>query len=206
METISYTKLEISIDGNIGAGKTSVLEELKRRGYITEPQRFEQINVLIDNFYKNERTSENIYVLQKKIYEIYKETWNTIYNKPYEYRFLEGIISSVNVFAVRSYEKKEISDEDYLKLQNDCNLERDGIIPHLIIYLDCHPELSKKRLENDNSRKIIELDYFEEIHLYYERFLKSTNIEILHLNVENHSIGQIVDKIFLFLENKNKKF
>lgn len=204
LKTKYKPKFNISIEGNIGSGKSTILEELRKLKYCVECQKFLKISSLLKKFYddKENRKSEDMYILQKSIYDIYKETWNTKYETQYEVRLLEGICSSVNVFSKRSFDKKEINEKDFINLNEKCNLKKDGIIPNLIIYLNCPPKVCKERIDKDREiEKGIDLKYLEEIDNYYNLFLNTTNIKVIKINTENIPIGIVIKNILLLLKN-----
>jgi deoxyadenosine/deoxycytidine kinase len=204
---IETAKINICIEGNISSGKSSLLDELAKRGHCVEKQRFLKIRELIKNFYdtKGKRTSPEVYKLQKEIYQIYKDTWFTHYGKETKVRFVEASMSSVNVFTKRSHDLGEINDEDFKKLNKECNLKKDKMIPDLIIYIHAKPEICHDRILQSNERELeknIELGYLEEINSYYEKFINSTKIETVKINNSNISIDQLADQIENILKNK----
>lgn len=195
-------KIIISIEGNIGVGKSSFIELLKQNlnnelyEYISEPVD-EWLNLkdnngknLLQTFYEDKKrwgyTFQNIAYLTRM-----NKLIDAIQNCKKKFIILDRSLSAdLNTFTKMLYDEGSINELEWraYNMWNDFFYQRFGKnIQHLIVYLRCEPEISYKRskLRNRNEETDIPLEYFQQLHQYHEEWLMKTNdVLILDCNKE----------------------
>ena len=194
MENI-YTKKNphiVVIEGNIGAGKTTLINKLKeifknhsKIKILEEPidlwnniKDKDGTNILT-NYYKN----QNKYAFPFQIMS-FTSRFNILRNtlkQNYDIIIIErSMFSDKHIFTSMLYDNgtiNEIEYKIYLQLFDEFIAE----IPQVsIIYLKTDPIEAKKRIDNRNrSGEIISLDYLQKCHEYHEKWLLNINENII---------------------------
>lgn len=66
-------KLFIAIEGNIGSGKSDVINCLNNKGFITEQQDVKKMNELLKKYYENSTKKGECLKLQQLVFDMYKD-------------------------------------------------------------------------------------------------------------------------------------
>jgi deoxyadenosine/deoxycytidine kinase len=205
---VNSKKLIISIEGNIGVGKTSIIELLKNNlsneaEFIYEP--VEEWMAIKDKSGKN--LLETFYGDKKRwSYTFQNVTYITrmnnivdkINNSEKKIIILDRSLSAdLNTFAKMLYDDGFMDDIEwnaYNKWNNFFDLNYGNKINHKIIYLRCNPETSQMRIKirNRGEENNIPLDYLETLHKYHDNWLV------------NNSNALIIDADKDFVNNKNR--
>lgn len=217
--------LIISIDGNIGSGKTKLIEELKSEFkenfnivFLKEPLKDwnnltdNKNNNILNKFYNDKNrwsyTFQNFAFLTRA-----KVLINAIKDNKYNYFENQKIIitersveSDKNVFLKMLYDEKYISDLEY-KLYNKWY---DYLYPEIkvknIVYLRTLPETAYDRMCNKscNKENLITKDYLQMIHKFHDDWLtkNNENYNICFLNGEKDSKNDMshIEKIKIFID------
>jgi deoxyadenosine/deoxycytidine kinase len=181
-------KIIISIEGNIGVGKSSFIELLKKNlneekyEYIPEPVdewlslKDENGKNLLQTFYEDKKrwgyTFQNIAYLTRmnKIIDAIQKS-----NK--DFIILDRSLSAdLNTFTKMLYEEGSMNELEwnaYNMWNNFFDQKFGKDIEHLIVYLRCDPEISYERSKkrNRNEEKEIPLEYFKKLNKYHEDWL-----------------------------------
>ena len=185
----------ITIDGNIGCCKTSILNyfhknyktaidiepieswtEYLKSMYDSDNSTYNfQIKVWIDRCWIQEKS--NVIVLMER--------------SPYFIR---------NVFVEKALEDKTISKDEYDNINKLHDTTDDLWQPNAFIYLRSNPENCFARIKKRNreSEKNIKLEYVERIHELHEANYKradENNKNIIVIDVENKTISDICSEI-----------
>jgi deoxyadenosine/deoxycytidine kinase len=186
------SKIIISIEGNIGVGKSSFIELLKislnkdRYEFISEPVD-EWLNLkdnegknLLQTFYEDKKrwgyTFQNIAYLTRM-----NKLIDAIQNSQKEFIILDRSLSAdLNTFTKMLYDEGSINELEWkaYNMWNDFFYQRFGKgIRHFIVYLRCQPETSFERSKKRNreEEKEIPLEYFQRLHKYHEEWLMKKN-------------------------------
>ena len=167
----------ITIDGNIGSGKTTVLNYLHNKCYFNM-----QIRVWLDRAWIQEKDNSSIIFMERS---------------PFFIR---------NTFNMNDYLNNNINQDEYNVINEMYNKTDNIWKSNYYIYLRSSPEkclehiLERKRQNEIN----IKLDYIKNIHnLHEETYIKAVenNMNIIVIDVDDKTIPEIVDEI---IKNINK--
>ena len=163
--------MRISIEGNIGSGKTFYLDKLKKDNYAIIHDLIDsqtQISTWLKKYDSNpDRYS---FGLQMQILQDYiklpyvKNNINIYESSPYTLK---------NVYGKILYDEKHLDKDEYL-LHNSY-INDFGWMPDIIIYLYCDPEICYERVKNKSR---VSCDYFKKLHLINERTFDDLNCSI----------------------------
>lgn len=186
-------KIIISIEGNIGCGKTTFINLLnKNKNFKTvkEPldkwQNLNGIN-LLENMYKHNKTFNfQSYALLTR-FEILTKPFNQ------EILLMERSLLSHNIFLEICKQQKTLNNlelfilnELQTKIHKQINKELD-----LIIYLKTDPLISYERIKNRNrtEENQLKFEYIKQLHEIHQKIIikQNTKTPIIILNA-NHNI------------------
>ena len=205
-----------TIEGNIGAGKSTIIKiiqdhivENKFVNFLQEPVD-EWLNLknsdgenILDLFYKNKKRwsysfQMNAFISKQKLIEKCLKT-----NK-----LVETIISERSVFTDKECFAKQLKEDNYIDelewelynnwydwLINKSNLNTSGII-----YLKCSPEISYNRIKKRARKEenLIPYEYLNNIHKKHEDWLNNTKIPVLIIDVnEDFEFDLVYQKIII---------
>ena len=195
--------MKISIDGNIGCGKSTIIKLLKEN--------------LDDNLYGF--TQENISDWDEYLKEYYKDIKKNsllfqmkvllhhLSNKSQKKNIdihERSPLSCINIFGKHLYNSKFLGELD-IKLMNNYN-KNYGWIPDIIIYIKTSPEIVKNRIDlRSRDGETIPISYLENINnlynnLYISEKKKLENIKIYYID-GNSSIEKNLNKILAIIKN-----
>jgi deoxyadenosine/deoxycytidine kinase len=194
----------ITIDGNIGSGKSTILNYLHCNYNIyIDLEPLDKWKSFLDNIYNNKN---NYFNFQIRVWLdrswIQEKDYNTniiMERSPYFIR---------NTFNKYMYENKLISVQEN-NIINELYNKTDIIWnSNNYIYLKSSPE---KCLERINSRgreneKNISLEYLNEIHKYHENAYKKAiekNMNIIYIDIENKSLEDISEIIISYIKKND---
>lgn len=215
----------ITIEGNIGSGKSTILTKLKEYYkdnnniiFIDEPlmewqnMKDENDKNLLEHFYEdNEKYSFpfQIYAyitILNKLFEAHNKNPNAILISE------RGVKSTMQVFAKMLYDNKKINEimyKIYKELCNFGNTQLLQLIPnleHKMIYIDTNPEVCLERIKSRSriGETIIAIDYLVLCKKYHDEMMRSaTNNQEIVLyfdgNINYHSNKNCYDIIFEFV-------
>lgn len=213
-----------TIEGNIGAGKSTLvkiikekLEEEKYIKFLQEPVK-QWLNLknsegdnILNLFYKDKKRwsysfQMNAFISKQKLIEKCID----------ENKKIETIISERSVFTDRECFAKQLKEDGYIDdlewklynnwyrwLTNKSDLKISGII-----YLKCSPSTSYSRIKQRarEEEDLIPYEYLCNIHQKHEDWLNNTKIPVLIIDVENDFESDIknqeiiIDKIIKFFK------
>lgn len=213
-------KIIISIEGNIGVGKTSLMDLLKKQfndvEFIYEPVD-EWLNIkdengkdLLHTFYDDKKRYG--YLFQNIAYITRMEKIvNSILNSEKKYIFLDrSLDADLNTFAKILYDTKytnEIEWNAYNKWNDFFNRYFGNCVDHKIIYLRCSPDTAYKRIHirNRESEKNIDLEYLNLVHQYHDDWLLNIKNNITIIDADKNFISddpiELCNKIKVFMQN-----
>jgi len=206
--TIKYI---ISLEGNIGAGKSTLMslleEKLKDRvEFIYEPVdewieiKDKNNNNLLDTFYKDKNRWS--YTFQSVAYitrmnKIMEKMCNSNKEIIIMDRSLEGDYNTFTKMLREEDSINEIEWQCYMKWYKFFSTYIGKNIKHKYIYLRCDPSVAISRISKRNreEEKNISIDYINKLHECHESWMKE----------EEYVYNFNVNKDFVFNENKKTK-
>jgi deoxyadenosine/deoxycytidine kinase len=189
----------ISIEGNIGSGKSTLVSELQNHfknnsdiGFLQEPLdiwntiKDEQGTTILEKFYQdNEKYAFQFQVMAfTSRLSLIKEA----IAKKYKYIITErSLFTDSNIFAKMLYDDKKISEIEYSIYKLLYNQFINEMPVTQIIYVKAEPTTSSQRvIKRNRTGENIPLEYLERCHLYHENWLTNvTNENIMILDGEN---------------------
>jgi len=191
----------IIIDGNIGSGKTTVIQSLmnddNKYRCIEEPVK--EWAPYLEQFYKDMRNNSLLFQMKVLQHHMKNKNCNNL-------EILErSPLSCIHVFGKKLREDNYLSDLD-MNLMIDINNDF-GWFPRNIIYINTPPKICYERIHiRSRENEIIPMSYLESISkLYDDLYIKKTmNIDIDNIYVVDgkkekyelyEDIKVIIDKI-----------
>lgn len=187
----------ITIDGNIGAGKSSILHYLHKKYKIPiDLEPIENWKIYLDNFYNNKNDIFNfqlrVWLDRAWIQEKEEKVILFMERSPY---FIK------NVFNRSAYENKLISDNEFNILKELYNKTDSIWNSNSFIYLKSNPDKCLERIisrgrENEKNITKEYLDHIHNLHEFtYEEGLKN-NLNIICIDIEEKTIEEISEIIY----------
>ena len=209
------TKKIYSLEGNIGAGKTTILKIISNHfnnvEFIEEPVKLWK-NVgglnLLDSFYSNPKRwgfSFEFYSMLTKIQSLLKAADS---DKPII--FIERSILSNKIFIDLSYELGKLGKMEYCMLLNTYDFYLHNVYPQLsgIIYLDTPVNECIKRITKRNRDEEINIkkSYLEAIKKKLDELVHSSKMNVIRIDglydCEKDTV-RICDNISKYLQSFN---
>ena len=212
----------ISIEGNIGTGKSTLVKILKEKFSNDPTVKFLQEPVdkwleltdsdgtnILDKFYKEPKRWSYSFQMSAFITRIK----DIIKSNPTENLVIaeRSIVTDRKVFAKLLMESKEISEIEW-KLYNQWYTwlkEGFNAVPNKFIYLRAEPDISYSRIQKRNRKEEenIKIEYIKGVHQKHEEWLTDDpNVLVIDANNDlenNHSNIEILEK---FINNEiNRK-
>lgn len=157
--------VRICIEGNIGCGKSTILESLKSLGYHVVPEPIEEWAEWLSNFYSDRKRWS--FSFQMKILSSFASEQGAPVS------ILErSIMSSRFVFAQMLYSQGDMSEKEWELFRHYYDLV--SWEPDAIIYIKTTPEQCMERIRKRSrpSEEGITLDYLKKIDFYYTNLLR----------------------------------
>ena len=190
IEKIKSKKI-YALEGNIGAGKTTILKILSKYfkdvEFVEEPvkewQNLGGMN-LLDSFYSNPQRwgfSFEFYSMLTKIQALLKAADS---DKPII--IIERSILSNKIFMDLSNELGKLDKMEYCMLTNIYNFYIQNIYPQLsgILYLDTPVDECIKRMKERgrNEEKTLTAEYLTQLDQHFKKVVNASGVPVLYLN------------------------
>ena len=187
----------ITIDGNIGCYKTSILNYFhKNYKWAIDLEPVDNWTDYLENLYNTPNSS---YDFQIKVW--IDRCW--IQEKTTTAVLMERSPNFIkNVFVRKAYEDNTISEKEYENIISLHKTTDELWKPNGYIYLRSDPDKCLQRINKRGrlAEKNITLEYIQNIHDLHEKNYKeaqSSNMNIIAIDVENKSISDICSEILL---------
>ncbi|HOP22529.1 MAG TPA: deoxynucleoside kinase [Gammaproteobacteria bacterium] len=191
----NYNKKTIAIAGNIGAGKTSLVEFLKSTYDITPFYEPNDENPYLADFYKDMKRwafHSQLYFLSNK-FRIHQQVDSTSGVVVQD----RTIFEDVEIFATALFQMRKISKRDWKTYRDFYESIMASIKPpDLMIYLKCSIPTIRKRIKI-RGRKMeqdIPLSYLKRLHNLYENWIGDYKLSKL-LVLESDKLDYVCDLI-----------
>jgi deoxyadenosine/deoxycytidine kinase len=199
----------ISLEGNIGVGKTTILDALESENVeiIFEPVEYWRNSRMLEKFYN--QPSRWAFTFQTMIlnsfYRISKENeCNSII------KFTErSLLSARYCFSKLARENGYLNEIEYQILEQSYELVDKKFYPNFIIYLCATPETVYQRIKTRGraEESNITLSYLEKLDNFHKKlFIENYyNLEIPVLTVDaNRSLNQVIFDVKNIIEDRLK--
>lgn len=208
--------LLISIEGNIGVGKTTILNKLKKKfknASFLEEDVAEWINIydknndnILNRFYSDMK--RNGFMFENFVYiNRYMKLFDEI-KKGNEYIFMDRSMNTdMFIFAKIHYEEKNISEIEW-KIYNEwykmINIYLNNF-SQKTIYLFCSPEVALERIKKRGRKEEqnITLEYITKLHNYHNKLMETINDKIIidyNKDLTENETDEFIEKLFLSIE------
>jgi deoxyadenosine/deoxycytidine kinase len=202
----------ISIEGNIGSGKSTLVEYLKSLGtylFVDEPVN-EWLTIkdkdgsnALECFYKDKK--ENAFCFQILAYITrLKKLMDKLKNNPSNVIIIteRSIETDRNVFAKMLYEDGFLSSIEWETYNYWFNTFKDVSKVDLIIYIKTSPEKCLERINKRNrvEESNIKLDYLEKCNKYHDDWLQLLNESIIIID-GHKSVDTIRNEVIEIINN-----
>lgn len=179
--------MKIVFDGNIGCGKSTLINKIRNDTYIDLPIYDEPLhnwNEWLELFYSD---------MNKYSFGFQMRVLKSHLDKKYIPRgiFERSPLSCQRVFGQILYEDNFMNELEW-KLTNEYNDDY-GWYPDVVIYLRCDPSTSFERVKQRNrpGEEGITYEYLERLHDKYEKlYIKSSNFKVIVID-SNKSFDQV---------------
>ena len=219
----------ISVDGNIGSGKSTFVAQLKKQLrwiknkkiiYLQEPVKEwesfvdKQTNEnILQKFYTNPDNWSFSFQMMAYISRVaqLKNIINKHKNDNYVIITERSVLTDKNVFAQMLYDGNKIHDIDYQIYTRWFNEFTQDIQISGIVYVHTTPEKCHERIIKRNRKgESIPIEYLKRCHEYHENWLNSYSKKIIidneedtDNNINSANINIVKDFISDFIENNN---
>ena len=205
----------VAIEGNIGAGKSTVINKLietypnQYDGLLEDVNKWTSIQSL-DNPCVTYNALQKMYEDPGKYFVLFQNLVNSSRVlaiqekiKDNNAKFLvceRDVYSGVNFFAPLQKQKGNVTDFECTVLHNviDYNIRHTNTKADVLIYLKTSPEMCMDRVRkrNRNGESKVEFDFLQQLHCRHEQFFKqySGDFKIIEYNY-NDKPEKIVDQI-----------
>jgi len=204
MFTNKMTVKIFCIDGNIGAGKTTILNELKNRGYCVYEEELSEWGELLNRFYSDQKRwmcTLQVAILHsmQQQYKNLVQTQNSAVGAGAQAHnqkivFIERSPQSSMIFVKNGVKQGFIDNEEANVIKNIYNDLYWN--PDKVFYLDTDVNLcyDRMKLRGRECEKNVTKDYLQFINDEYSQLYNDQNAFILQNN-KNTSLQVLIDQI-----------
>ena len=188
------------IEGDIGVGKTELINKLKEKGYIVElePVKHLQDNGLLEAFYKDPKKYG--YIMQNTMFIL---KMNIINNIKSDIVFIErSPFCDKKCFASLLHDDGLIDDIEWLTYNLWYNklIKQMDEIDYAFIYLKTNPQICKERIEHRGRKgeESISLEYLEKLSKKHDEWLNNMpqdKVLVLDASLDIEHIDEHIKKI-----------
>ena len=200
----------VSIEGNIGSGKSTIMKFLKSTYndniiFVDEPVN-EWQNIKVDGenaleiFYKDQKNNSFWFQILAYITRL-RNLIETIKKYPNKIIIMErSIYTDKYVFAKMLYESKNIKEIEWITYNYWFDTFKEQTNLNYILYVNTIPEICLNRIKKRNrlEESNIMIDYLQKCHDKHKQWLENTNVKIL--DIDGHqSIPEIQKNVIDFI-------
>lgn len=196
----------IYIEGNIGVGKTTLLDSLKTYDFNVIVEPIEEWGDLLKLYYNDKKTYA--FIFQMKILLSWIGKFMTLDNR--DLYFTErSLFSGRDIFFKTTCEDGFVSTRDKLEFY-ECfdkllNIKciKDLVKPKAYIYLKASPETCYKRIKQRNriGEEHITLEYLQKLDLYHQNWINQERAKGIQVLEIDSSVEYKQDELYLKILN-----
>jgi len=195
-DTVNKPKI-LCIDGNIGSGKSTILDEIKNRGYFVFKENLEEWMPTLTLFYTNPKRW--MFTLQVEIATSMKKQYEDIQDKISEpFVFIERSPLSTLLFVKNGIRNGYLTFEETKTFTKIFN--QNFWAPDKIFYVDTPVDVcfSRAQKRDRQCEKSIETKYLQKLHDEYKNMYTSSYFKDIYTVNGTRDVQTITDEI---LEN-----
>lgn len=193
--------MRIVIDGNIGSGKSTIIDLLKNNLdntiYSFIDENIEDWEEYLTEYYKDIKKNSLLFQMKVLLHHLTKKN---IENKICIHE--RSPISCINIFGQHLKNNNFLGNLD-MRLMNSYNNEY-GWEPDIIIYIKTTPDIAKRRVDKrSRNGETISLEYLKSISKLYDNLYsqkKIRNIKIFTID-GNLNIDDVLKNILIIIRN-----
>lgn len=184
------------IDGNIGAGKSTILRELENRGYFVFQEDLSDWGELLNRYYQDK--NRWMCTLQLSILHSMHQQYQAIKNLQHPVVFIERSPDASMIFVENGIKEGFMDDEETRVVKNLHKVLK--WTPNISFYIDtpvdtCYERVKQRQRECEES---ITLEYLSMIHNGYVTCYEAKNRNSIKIN-GNDSVDNIVTQILKYI-------
>jgi len=194
----------ICIDGNIGAGKSTILDEMKNRGYTVYTEDIHDWMWVLDKCYIDSTrwaftlqiAALNSMVSQKKYIDQLES----------QIVFVERCPVSTMVFTNTWYSKGCLTDDEYILLKKVYELVTWSPNITFMMTTDCNTCYDRMNCRGRTCEKSLSIEHLKEVQNQYDA-LYADRVNVIPLKSDEHdaSVKTLADKLESFVKNVTPK-
>ena len=192
----------ITIDGNIGSGKSTILNLIHQKYKISiDLEPIEQWKNYLEDLYVN----KNIFNFQLRVW--LDRAWIQEKDSKSIILMERSPFFIRNTFNKNDYNNNNINEDEFNVINEMYNKTDNIWKSNLYIYLRSSPKKCLERIQyrGRNNEMDISLDYITNIHNLHEETYKialDKKLNIIVIDINNKSINEIADEIFSLINDK----
>ena len=188
----------VSIAGNIGSGKSTLIKKLHEKGYNVYEEPVHKWS-LLPRFYTNmERWSFSLQVqILMSILEFPKNKVNIVERSPWE---------SLKIFSQYAKDHSLFDPIEFCLLES--LHDKLAWTPDLFIYLQCNPDVCIERIKHRGRECENDIDpqYVKDLHIYYEKeIIQEKNTLIINAEEDCDTVMNNVNICLMKYKNNDSK-
>lgn len=195
----------ICIEGNIGAGKSTLTEALANK--LGAVAMFEPVkeNPYLDRFYSNPRryALEMQFWLMSRRFEMHEKAIRHIW-KTAQSVIMDRSIYGDWVFAKRNYLDGNIDEAGYASyLHHRKTMDQYLLTPHVMLWLNAHPQTCQDRIatRGRECEALVPIDYLKGLHALHIELMndmreRGARVIALDWDTPYQDIGEVAMRIF----------
>lgn len=195
----SAAAMIVSIEGNIGSGKSTVLSHLEylykhqNIDVVCYPEPVEEWQTCLENFYKD--MTRWSFALQMKILLTYVKRKPRNHDKKL-HLYERSCAASKNVFAQSLFNAGTLSEREWALYK--CYYDSVAWQPDVIIYLRTDPEVCMTRLRGRDRKceTTLDFEYLQKLHFHYNNLAKYFDGKVIVVDTNDKSIIQVCAEVF----------
>lgn len=189
--------MKICIEGNIGAGKSTVIEMLQRDRFRVVPEPLEQWGAWLKEFYKDKKRWA--FAFQMKVLHSFaslKDTNDAIIER--------SIGSGRYVFSQMLVNQGSMMEKEWAVYRQYYDLV--SWTPQVVIYIKTDPHVCLERVAHRHreGEDAIDIEYLKKLDFHYNNFIKYASTETkVHVLDGNRPAEDIYSDVLSILEQYN---
>jgi deoxyadenosine/deoxycytidine kinase len=187
--------MRIAIEGNIGAGKSTVLERLSQ-SYRVLPEPIDQWKEWLELFYQDKKRWA--FAFQMKVLLTYAELEPE--SRKQHCVIERSIVTGRHVFTQMMYNQGILSEKEWMVYRQFYDLVE--WTPDAVVYIKTDPETCLERIQKRQRKAecdAIDIAYLNKIDFHYSNMmrygLKNTVVHVVDGNKDEDSVAQEVEQI-----------